>query len=185
MGLIPGIRYLFINDNYLEGPVPAWVCNWPLNLLWLGPNNWNGTLPACFGNVSTLEQIVLDGRDGQLHTSLSGPLPEFRTQTNLRQFYIRNQRFDDPLPSWISGHSMLSDLRIDCPPSYPRGGELPQPFEGLPSLEYFTARYCNYTGSLDFAVTIQNSLYLDLTSNRISGMLDCAGSSTSRPAKSE
>jgi hypothetical protein len=71
LGNFPSLYYFELGMNRLSGPIPMSVCNLSsVFVLTLGSNRLSGTLPACLGNLLT-PAVVMDAKSN----SLEGPLP--------------------------------------------------------------------------------------------------------------
>ena len=104
------------------GPLAVWttdmpVADWPGVVVWGNPprvrelrlrDNVKGTIPSQIGNLTMLEQLILEGND-----LLSGQIPpELGKLTNLRTLDLSNNSLSGPIPPELGNLTMLRTLRL-------------------------------------------------------------------------
>ncbi|XP_021288569.1 receptor-like protein 12 [Herrania umbratica] len=122
----------YVSKNQLTGNIPLLICNWSsLLILDLSRNNLSGTIPECFGNLSSslmvmnlemnnfhgkmpdsfrannLEDLLLN--DNKLEGLLSRSLANC---SSLKLLNLRNNKFTDTFPHWLSSLPNLQVLLL-------------------------------------------------------------------------
>nr|XP_018677639.1 PREDICTED: probable LRR receptor-like serine/threonine-protein kinase At1g56140 [Musa acuminata subsp. malaccensis] len=95
-----------LNQNYLTGPLPAFIGNLTkLQYLTFGANALSGSIPKELGKLTSLISLSLG------INNFTGPIPlELGNLTNLQQLYINSCGASGEFPSTISGLSSLQKL---------------------------------------------------------------------------
>ena len=104
------------------GPLAVWttdmpVADWPGVVVWGNPprvrelrlrDNVKGTIPPQIGNLTMLEELILEGND-----MLSGPIPpELGSLTMLRTLNLSNNSLSGPIPPELGNLTMLRTLNL-------------------------------------------------------------------------
>ncbi|XP_071932990.1 receptor-like protein 53 [Coffea arabica] len=103
------LTFLDLGSNLLEGPLPASLCNLEkLQYLLLSDNKLNGTIPHCFGNIST-QLTVLDLRRNGFHGMIPTTFPE---RNQLRNLGLNGNQLEGPLPRSLINCKSLEVLDV-------------------------------------------------------------------------
>ncbi|KAF8086610.1 hypothetical protein N665_0619s0004 [Sinapis alba] len=102
------LRELRLGSNSLQGPFPQWICKlkdlWALDLSY---NHFNGSIPQCLKNSSTMSELRLR------NNSLSGSLPDiFTNLTNLRSLDVSHNNFVGKLPTSLINCTYMEFLSV-------------------------------------------------------------------------
>ncbi|XP_040989135.1 probable LRR receptor-like serine/threonine-protein kinase At1g53430 [Juglans microcarpa x Juglans regia] len=107
-GNLTNLIQLDLTRNYLNGSIPPSFAQLPLVNLSLLGNRLSGTIPKEIGDITSLEQLVLE--DNQL----SGPLPESLGKlSNLKRLILSANDFNSTIPEAFGNLKNLVDFRID------------------------------------------------------------------------
>ncbi|KAJ4792179.1 Leucine-rich repeat transmembrane protein kinase [Rhynchospora pubera] len=89
---------LKVDQNYLTGPVPAFIGNLTqLRVLSFGINALSGPIPRELGNLQNLTILAMSTNN------FSGSIPEeFGNMTSLQQWYMDSSGFSGELPETLS-----------------------------------------------------------------------------------
>uniref|UniRef100_A0A804I4E6 non-specific serine/threonine protein kinase n=1 Tax=Musa acuminata subsp. malaccensis TaxID=214687 RepID=A0A804I4E6_MUSAM len=100
------ITQLDLNQNYLTGPLPAFIGNLTkLQYLAFGTNALSGSIPKELGKLTSLISLSIGTNN------FTGPIPlELGNLTNLQKLYINSCGASGEFPSTISGLSSLQEL---------------------------------------------------------------------------
>ena len=187
--MLNSLSELYLFNNRLSGPLPAWTSLRKLRMLHLHSNRINGSLPDSWGELTALNQLHLNNNllEGSLPGSawsslssleqlivtsnrLSGTLPmEWFTLTSLDLLYALNNELSGSLPpTWGTGSSSLrlvtlGNNRLD--------GTLPLSWSLMPRLSLLTLSNNSLTGELPASWGSCRLSSLDARSNRLTGTL--------------
>ncbi|XP_042515746.1 probable LRR receptor-like serine/threonine-protein kinase At1g53440 isoform X2 [Macadamia integrifolia] len=105
-------KHVFVNRdlsrNYLNGTIPTRWAEIPLVIISLLGNRINGSIPKEIGNITTLEQLVLE--DNELEGTLP---PELGNLSRLERFLVSANNFTGIIPETYGKLTSLNDFRID------------------------------------------------------------------------
>ncbi|KAK4484663.1 hypothetical protein RD792_007252 [Penstemon davidsonii] len=102
------LREIDLSRNYLNGSIPTIFGQLPLVNLSLLGNRISGIIPREFGNITTLESLVLE------NNLLEGNLPtELGNLGNLRRLLLSANNFNGTIPVTFGNLRNLTDFRID------------------------------------------------------------------------
>ncbi|KAK4484661.1 hypothetical protein RD792_007250, partial [Penstemon davidsonii] len=102
------LREIDFSLNYLNGSIPSIFGQLPLVILSLLGNRISGTIPVEIGNITTLEQLVLEDN------LLEGNLPaELGSLSNLGRLVLSANNFNGTIPVTFGNLRNLTDFRID------------------------------------------------------------------------
>ncbi|XP_078176435.1 putative LRR receptor-like serine/threonine-protein kinase At1g56130 isoform X2 [Carex rostrata] len=102
---------LNLGQNYLTGPIPAFVGNMtPMQYINFGTNALSGTIPKELGNLQNLISL------GMGPNNFSGSVPdEFGNLTSLQQLYMASSGLSGELPKTLTNLKNMKILRAsDC-----------------------------------------------------------------------
>ncbi|XP_027176968.1 receptor-like protein 9DC3 [Coffea eugenioides] len=103
------LTFLDLGSNLLEGPLPASLCKLEkLQYLLLSDNKLTGTIPHCFGNIST-QLTVLDLRRNGFHGMIPTTFPE---GNQLRNLGLNGNQLEGPLPRSLINCKSLEVLDV-------------------------------------------------------------------------
>ena len=121
------VRTLRIEENNLQGPIPAELGNLAnLTSLSLGGNELSGPIPPELGNLSSLMRLALWGNE------LGGPIPpELGNLASLTLLNLFNNRVSGPIPPELGNLSSVEDLLLS---SNALSGSIPPELGNLPSV---------------------------------------------------
>ena len=126
MGSMNQLRFLTLDDNNLNGPIPeSWSGMSELRVFLINNNeNISGTLPSFFGSLSGLQLISF------FNTNVSGTIPtQLGRLSNLRNLFLHLTDLTGTMPQEICNLVRLDDndttknliqLTSDCAGSNPR-----------------------------------------------------------------
>ncbi|KAK1439656.1 hypothetical protein QVD17_05476 [Tagetes erecta] len=97
-----------LSRNYINGTIPSRFSQLRVSILSLLGNRISGPIPEEIGDISTLEQLVLEDN------LLGGPLPQnLGRLSRLRRFLVSANNFTGTIPESYSNLTNLEDFRID------------------------------------------------------------------------
>ncbi|KAF3794526.1 putative receptor-like protein kinase [Nymphaea thermarum] len=149
--------------NRISGPIPKEVGNIStLQQLVLESNRLEGTLPPELGNLTSLTRLVLSSN------YFTGELPStFAKLANLKEMMIMGTSIEGPIPSNISTLGKLLILRISDLQG--PGSKFP-PLQNLTNLKELVLRNCSLSGEIPSYIGSLKSLQiLDLSFNNLTG----------------
>ena len=161
-GVVTGLDLEF---NNLRGALPSEIGDLTsLEELRLNGNNLTGAIPSAIGNLTSLQGLSLSAN------SLSGAIPsEIGNLTNLRQLFLSSNSLSGAIPSEIENLTRLEDLWLD---GNNLTGAIPSAIGNLISLEELRFDRNNLTGAIPSEIgnlTRLERLYL--SSNSLSGAI--------------
>ncbi|KAK2988810.1 hypothetical protein RJ640_018142 [Escallonia rubra] len=96
-----------LTRNYLNGSIPPEWGSMQLTNISLFGNRLTGPIPKQIGNISTLEEIVLE------FNQLSGPIPsELRTLPRIERILLTSNNFSGELPETLAELTTLKDFYL-------------------------------------------------------------------------
>ncbi|XP_031106377.1 probable LRR receptor-like serine/threonine-protein kinase At1g53430 isoform X1 [Ipomoea triloba] len=105
------LRQLDLTRNYINGSIPTSFGQLPLTILSLLGNRISGKIPKEIGDISTLEQLVLEDNE------LQGPLDEnLGRLSNLNRLLLSANNITGVIPETFGNLKNLTDFRIDGNP---------------------------------------------------------------------
>ncbi|XP_030971224.1 receptor-like protein 13 [Quercus lobata] len=165
LGALSALTSLKLDYNQMEGPLyDQDLANLrSLEVLNLGDNNFNGSLPKYLANLRSLEVLNLGGNN------FNGSLPKYLA--NLRSLEVLNlggNNFNGSLPKCLCGLKKLEELDL-------RGnsfeGTLPSCLYNLTSLQQLDLNGNQFRGNISSLIVDLTSLkYVDLSYNLFEGL---------------
>jgi Leucine-rich repeat (LRR) protein len=106
--LMTNLRLLSLAYNAFTGTLPSAICSLrSLHSFGIASNYFHGSLPNCLNdNFSALEHFHLS------NNSLHGPLPSFRSSSNLTYFRANGNQFTGTIPSEYGNFSKFEVLEL-------------------------------------------------------------------------
>ncbi|KAM0040189.1 putative non-specific serine/threonine protein kinase [Helianthus debilis subsp. tardiflorus] len=102
------LQEIDLSRNYINGTIPARFGQLRVSVLSLLGNRISGPIPEEIGDISTLEELVLE------NNLLGGPLPQnLGRLTRLRRFLVSANKFTGSIPESFGNLTNLEDFRID------------------------------------------------------------------------
>ena len=137
-GVVTGLDLEF---NNLRGVLPSEIGDLTsLEELRLNGNNLTGAIPSAIGNLTSLQGLSLSAN------SLSGAIPSaIGNLTNLRQLFLSSNSLSGAIPSEIENLTRLEDLWLD---GNNLTGAIPSAIGNLISLEELRFDRNNLTGAI-------------------------------------
>ncbi|KAL3530544.1 hypothetical protein ACH5RR_009866 [Cinchona calisaya] len=162
------LTFLDLSYNLLEGPLPSSLCNLTnLEYLLLSNNKLSGTIPHCFGNISS-QLIALDLRKNGFHGKIPLNFPEANQLKNLG---LNGNKLEGPIPKSLFnckkleildlGHNKISDT-------------FPMWLEALPELSVLILTSNQLHGTIGISYSKSPFLKLrifDISYNNFSGSI--------------
>ncbi|GLU14101.1 hypothetical protein SLE2022_306900 [Rubroshorea leprosula] len=183
------LTILWMDRNYLTGPLPAWIGNLStlqklalaqnalsgpipkelgnlkeLTLLSITSNNFSGTLPPELGNLVKLEQLYISS------CGVGGEIPStFANLVNMQIMWASDNPFTGKIPDFIGNWKKLTSLRFE---GNSFEGPIPSSFSKLISLNSLQINgLSNVSSSLDFIRNLKNLTDLILKNALIIGSI--------------
>ncbi|KAI7756964.1 hypothetical protein M8C21_033432 [Ambrosia artemisiifolia] len=154
-----------LSVNYINGTIPSRFSELPLSILSLLGNRISGPIPEEIGDISTLEELVLEDN------LLGGTLPQnLGRLSRLRRFIASANNFTGTIPESYARLTNLEDFRID---GSSLSGRIPDFIGNWTNLTRLDLQGTSMEGPIPLSI----SLLTKLKELRIS---DLAGTSTSR-----
>ncbi|KAI4321801.1 hypothetical protein MLD38_035141 [Melastoma candidum] len=165
-GNLPYLRIIDLTRNYLSGTIPTSITRLPLEILSALGNRFSGTIPKEIGDISTLEELVLNDNllQGSLHPNL-GKL------SRLRRLVLSGNNFTGTIPESFSHLQNLTEFRID---GNSLSGKIPSFIGNWTGINILDLQGTSMEGPIPPTI----SLLKNLTELRIS---DLSGSSSNIP----
>ncbi|WOH05871.1 hypothetical protein DCAR_0625294 [Daucus carota subsp. sativus] len=103
---LPFLQDIDFTRNYLNGSLPPeWGSSQLVNISLIG-NRLTGSIPKQFGNITTLQQLVLE------YNQLSGPIPpELGSLPAIKRILLSSNNFTGELPVTLAKLTTLKDFR--------------------------------------------------------------------------
>ncbi|XVF27188.1 hypothetical protein REPUB_Repub14bG0085300 [Reevesia pubescens] len=187
---LPFLEFLKIDQNFFNGPLPAFIGNMSrlgllsiahndfsgpiptelgnlreLYLLSFGHNNFSGTLPPELGSLVNLEQLYINS------CGLGGEIPStFANLENLQTVWASDVAFTGKIPDFIGNNwTKLTTLRLE---GNSFEGPIPSSFANLTSLTALRINgIYNGSSSLDFIRNLKNLTDLVLRNVLLTGTI--------------
>ncbi|RZC52066.1 hypothetical protein C5167_020490 [Papaver somniferum] len=169
VGNLLKLEELRVANNSLTGTIPLEIqkCSSlsgekSLQMLALGANNFSGSIPTSFENLSQLQ--ILNLRKNEL----TGNVPEeILSLRNLTTLNLSGNKFSGKIPSSIGNLLSLTTLDLS---KQNLSGEVPFELPGLPNLQVISLEENNLIGNVPEGLSSLLSLrFLNLSSNQFSG----------------
>lgn len=155
------VNYLAINRLDAATAFPDAVCGLT-ELEYLNIDSMPGLygpIPSCIGKLVHLTDVIIQD------TSLSGSLPAFSIQTNLRTLILARNQLSGTIPKYFSVSPNLNFLNLD---SNHLVGPIPLEIVLSPST-FFRLSNNNLTGEIPKCLGRFNFTIFDVKNNRLSG----------------
>ncbi|XP_071725938.1 probable LRR receptor-like serine/threonine-protein kinase At1g53440 [Rutidosis leptorrhynchoides] len=157
------LREIDLSRNYLNGTIPARFGQLRLTIMSLLGNRISGPIPEEIGDISTLEELVLEDN------FIDGPLPQnLGRLTRLRRFLASANNFTGTIPESYGKLTNLTDFRLD---GSALSGRIPDLIGNWTKLDRLDLQGTSLEGPIPSTI----SLLTKLTELRIT---DLAGSSS-------
>ncbi|KAF7809974.1 LRR receptor-like serine/threonine-protein kinase HSL2 [Senna tora] len=155
------LQSLALNDNFLEGEIPAILASNPnLQSLNLFNNSFTGKLPEDLGRNSDLEELDVSTND------FNGELPKYLCERNkLNRLITFTNRFTGSLPEQYGDCHSLYYVRIK---NNELSGDVPSKFWKLPGLQFLEMDNNRFEGSVSISGS-HGLTDLIISGNRFSG----------------
>lgn len=102
------LQEIDLSRNYINGSIPINLFKAPLTILAAVGNRISGSIPKEIGNMTTLEELVLE------NNQLGGRLPEsLGNITRMRRLVLSANDFTGTIPDAFAKLKNLTDFRID------------------------------------------------------------------------
>jgi len=112
IGNMSNLRELSISFSDMHGDIPSEIGNLSrLEFLSLDDNRFKGPLPRELENLSELKYLSITNTESY-NGAITGPLPSFKTNRNLRELYLNDNRLTGAVPSDLLADSLLTDAPI-------------------------------------------------------------------------
>ncbi|XP_017979770.1 PREDICTED: protein BRASSINOSTEROID INSENSITIVE 1 [Theobroma cacao] len=157
----------YVSKNKLTGNIPLLICNWSsLLILDLSRNNLSGTIPECFGNLSS-SLMVMNLEMNNFH----GKMPDSFRGNNLEILLLNDNKLEGLLSRSLANCSSLklSNLRNNK-----FTDTFPHWFASLPNLQVLLLRNNRLHGPMPNSIASSNFSALqiiDLSHNELNGPL--------------
>ncbi|CAK9877571.1 unnamed protein product [Sphagnum jensenii] len=180
---VVNVVYLDLSSRGIEGPLLPAIANLSsLNYLNLQGNNFNGSIPAIYGNLNLIQLDLSDN-------NLTGPIPpELGNLTNLVSLYLYGNQLNGTIPISSNGASLginnltaLVTLELQ---ENQLSGELPN-LQNVPFLRTVNLSTNKMSGSINIDLIFNSTSpefelgILDLSYNSFSNISTFSGFSTS------
>ncbi|KAJ7968205.1 Receptor-like protein [Quillaja saponaria] len=154
---------LDFNEN-LNGHLPEFQLNSPLEIIYVAVTNFSGKLPTSIGNLSSLTSF------NTWHCKFFGSIPaQLGNLKHLIKLLLYGNHFSGRVPSSVRN---LTKLRVLNLGSNQLTGPLPPQILNLSELTELYLAYNNFQGSIPSSIVdLYNLELLDLSHNEFSGTL--------------
>ncbi|XP_031100196.1 LRR receptor-like serine/threonine-protein kinase EFR isoform X1 [Ipomoea triloba] len=162
---LKNIRKFEVTDNHLSGEMPKGLSMcFKLRCLGLNYNQFEGTIPQAFGNLTSLEFFRVGGNN------LRGRVPkEIGYLHNLKELHTENNHITGFLPPHMFNMSSLQLLDMN---TNNISGRIPREMSNLHKLEEVYLQINSFSGSIPWDIfNISTLLQLNLGLNSLSGNL--------------
>ncbi|XP_027337291.1 MDIS1-interacting receptor like kinase 2-like [Abrus precatorius] len=159
------LEFLYLSDNYLQGPIPLHLGNMTsLKILSLYNNSLTGSIPCTLSRLMNLTYLYLD------LNQLEGLIPiGLGYLTQLQEIYLSHNSFTGLIPHTLGLLKNLTHLFLD---SNQIEGPIPIGVGNLTSLQYLNLSSNSLSGSIPSQISKAFSLsYLDLSHNHLTGSI--------------
>ncbi|KAM2949271.1 hypothetical protein FF1_036183 [Malus domestica] len=165
IGNMSALTELSISSNSFSGPIPKELGNLKeLTVLDIRSNYFSGTLPPELGNLVKLKNLYLDS------CGLGGGIPStFAKLTNMQYLSASDNPFSGKIPDFIGSWTNLTSLEFQ---GNSFEGPIPTSFSQLTLLEYLRiSDIYNGSSSLDFIKNLTSLTELKLRNALITGTI--------------
>ncbi|XP_031100198.1 LRR receptor-like serine/threonine-protein kinase FLS2 isoform X2 [Ipomoea triloba] len=162
---LKNIRKFEVTDNHLSGEMPKGLSMcFKLRCLGLNYNQFEGTIPQAFGNLTSLEFFRVGGNN------LRGRVPkEIGYLHNLKELHTENNHITGFLPPHMFNMSSLQLLDMN---TNNISGRIPREMSNLHKLEEVYLQINSFSGSIPWDIfNISTLLQLNLGLNSLSGYI--------------
>ncbi|KAJ6296973.1 hypothetical protein OIU78_022655 [Salix suchowensis] len=158
------LKELDLWANYLSGPIPPEWADTKLELLSLGVNRLNGTIPSYLGIITTLRSLNIE------NNMFSGTVPpELGDLVNLENLTLSANNLSGELPLALANLIRLKELRLS---SNNFTGRIPEFIKSWRQLDALEIQAGGFTGPIPSNISLLTNLTeLDLSFNRLNGPL--------------
>ena len=157
------VRTLRIEENNLQGPIPAELGNLAnLTSLSLGGNELSGPIPPELGNLSSLTLLALWGNE------LGGPIPpELGNLSSVEDLFLSSNALSGSIPPELGNLPSVVQLSLG---QNDLSGPIPSELGGLATLERLLLGSNNLTGRIPPELgNLAKAIVLHLYGNALSG----------------
>ncbi|KAF9587457.1 hypothetical protein IFM89_002638 [Coptis chinensis] len=170
LGNLSRLRMLSVGTNALSGTIPKELGGLQnLRILAFGSNYFSGSLPPQLGLLVNLEHLAkLDSSNYIDSAGLGGEIPtELANLVNLQTMWASDNPFTGKLPDFIGNWTKLTSLRFQ---GNSFEGPIPSSYSSLTWLnDLRISDLSNVSSSLDFVKDMKNLTVLILRNNLLSG----------------
>ncbi|CAK7343492.1 unnamed protein product [Dovyalis caffra] len=165
IGKMTSLQLLLLSGNQISGPLPDELGNLPnITKFQLDLNQISGPLPRSFANLSNVKHFHMN------NNSISGQIPpELGALPKLIHFLLDNNNLSGYLPQELSNMPKLTVFQLDN--NNFNGTEIPASYGNMSKLLKMSLRNCNLQGFVPDLSDIPGLLYLDLSSNKLTGSI--------------
>ncbi|MEM9917145.1 MAG: gliding motility-associated C-terminal domain-containing protein [Bacteroidota bacterium] len=156
---LPGLTFLSLGSNKLEGIIPNFYCLPKLKVLHLSSNNLHGNIPD-FRNLQRLVSIELD------YNNLEGPIPDFQYLPQLQNLYVNSNQISGSIPDFHH----LPKLKNFIAHNNQLEGRLPS-FERTPALRLLRLSKNQLKGEIPSFEAFPQLVFVDLAHNQLQGAI--------------
>uniref|UniRef100_A0A6N2K9N0 non-specific serine/threonine protein kinase n=1 Tax=Salix viminalis TaxID=40686 RepID=A0A6N2K9N0_SALVM len=163
---LPHLKQLSLWANYLSGNIPPEWADTKLEILSLGVNRLNGTIPSYLGNITTLRYLNIE------NNMFSGTVPpELGHLVNLESLYLwANYLSGNIPPEWADTKLELLSLGVNR-----LSGKIPSYLGKITTLRYLSIENNMFNGTVPPELgDLVNLESLILSANNLSGELPLA-----------
>ncbi|PWA42647.1 Leucine-rich repeat-containing protein [Artemisia annua] len=158
-----GLRQLYLQSNLIEGPFPQSICN--MSKLWyldMSNNRFGGSIPQCFGNISSSLQLIDMGNN-----SFQGMIPSlYDVCKELQGLVLKGNQLEGEVPISLSRCQSLKVVDLG---NNHLNGTFPGWLGDLPYLRVLVLKSNKFHGhiqpSSDVEFPFPNIQVLDLSYN--------------------
>ncbi|KAK7247328.1 hypothetical protein RIF29_42209 [Crotalaria pallida] len=165
------LNILAIDNNRLEGVIPATIGNLSKNLsfLYMGGNGFNGSIPASIGNLSGLQLLNLS------YNSITGEIPnELGQLEELQELSLAGNQLSGSIPNSIGNLTKLNNIDLS---SNKLVGGIPISFGNFKNLYSMDLSSNKFNGSIPKEILHLPALskVLNLSVNLLTGPIPQVG----------
>ncbi|KAF8032123.1 hypothetical protein BT93_D1136 [Corymbia citriodora subsp. variegata] len=176
IGIMYQVHTLYLNDNLINGTLPASLCDMGLFDLNLANNNLSGSIPDCWKGSLSFLTLSFNKLSGVIPSSL-GSLPTLTT------LHLNGNNLNGELPQALDYCTSLAILDLG---ENKFSGSIPNWFdESFQYLSILRLRENRFVGSIPPQLCSLSSLtILDMAVNNLTGMIPCCLGNMSSMIKS-
>jgi len=151
LGFTPNLIGLYLDGNQFTGTVPASYANLTrLQDLYLSANQLSGNIPEVLGSMTALVRLYLDSNQ------FVGTIPDtLKNLVNLECLYLNDNQLTGNIPTWIGNLTQLRRLFFD---NNQLTGIIPASIGNLTILERFYAHKNRLQGTVSATLTTLSGL---------------------------